>query len=161
MEFAEKIKPAVPKRILFFAAALVWGFASYRILLMGITDILMDSKSYWINFLIGITGYVPFFRFVFLRMYLKHTRRIVNSKLEKHCVFSFFDLKGFSIMAFMIIFGITLRKLNVIPALYMATFFISLGLSLLSAALCFLYAGVRFERTKAKFYEKDVCEIAE
>jgi hypothetical protein len=155
MEFIEKIKPAVPKRVLFFVAALVWGFVSYRILLMGITDILGNTKSYWINFLIGICGYIPFFWFVFLKMYFKHTRRIINSKLEKHCIFSFFDIKGFAIMAFMIIFGITLGKLNIIPELYMGTFFISLGLSLLSAAICFLYSGVRFERVKVKFLVDD------
>ena len=115
MEVVNKLKPAVPKRVLFFAAAFVWGFASYRVLGMGFSDVLRNTKSYWINIIIGFIGFYFFFRYVFFKMYLKHTKRIVNDKSDKLCIFSFFDVKGFVIMALMITGGITLRKADIIP----------------------------------------------
>ena len=147
----KKIKIGVPKRILFFSAAAVWGFASSRILKIGVSDIISDTSSYWINFAIGIVGFYFFFKYVFYKMYKKHTKRIVNLEIEKPCIFSFFDLKGFGIMAFMITGGITLRRSNIIPSLYMGTFYITLGLSLLSAAVSFLYAGVRYKFIESKY----------
>lgn len=153
-----KIKPGVPKRVLFFLAAAVWGFASSRILKIGVTDIINYSSLYLVNFVIGITGCYFFFKYVFYKMYKKHTKRIVNMKIEKPCMFSFFDLKGFGIMIFMITGGITLRKSNIIPAAYMGTFYITLGLSLLLAAVSFLYAGFRYEFILSKYLNKAVIE---
>lgn len=149
-----KIKIGVPKRVLFFSAAAVWGFASFRILKIGVSDIISDTSSYWINFAIGIVGFYFFFKYVFYKMYKKHTKRIVNLEIEKPCIFSFFDLKGFGIMAFMIAGGITLRRANIIPSLYMGTFYITLGLSLLSAAVSFLYAGFRYKFIAMKYLNK-------
>lgn len=152
MKVVNKLKPAVPKRILFFAAAFVWGFASYRILDIGFSDVLRNTKSYWINIIAGFIGSYYFFRYVFFKMYLKHTKRIINAKSDKLCIFSFFDIKGFAIMAFMITGGITLRKANIIPPLYLGTFYITLGLSLLSAAISFIYAGGRYRVIQNKYY---------
>ncbi len=153
-----KIKPGVPKRILFFLASVVWGFASSRILRIGVNDITDYSSAYWINYAIGIIGCYFFFRYVFFKMYKKHTKRIVNMEIEKPCMFSFFDFKGFGIMAFMITGGITLRRSNIIPAAYMGTFYITLGLSLLLAAVSFLYAGFRYEFIVSKYLNKVVIE---
>ena len=156
----KKIKLGVPKRVLFFSAAAVWGFASSRILKIGVSDIISDTSSYGINFAIGIVGFYFFFKYVFYKMYKKHTKRIVNLEIEKPCIFSFFDLKGFGIMAFMIIGGITLRRSNIIPSLYMGTFYITLGLSLLSAAVSFLYAGLRYKFIESKYLNKCKLDIA-
>jgi len=147
----KKIKPGVPKRVLFFSAAAVWAFASSRILKIGVSDILSNTSSYWINFAMGIVGCYFFFKYVFYKMYKKHTRRIVNSEVEKPCIFSFFDLKGFGIMAFMITGGVALRRAHIIPTLYMGTFYITLGLSLLLAAISFSYAGVRYKFIVSKY----------
>lgn len=151
MECVIKLKPAVPKRILFFAAALVWGFASYRILEIGLSDVVKNTESYWLNFAIALIGYYFFFRYVFYKMYLKHTKRIIHAQPEWLCVFSFFDIKGFAIMAFMITGGIALRKANIIPPLYLGTFYITLGLSLFSAAFSFMYAGINYRSMKERF----------
>lgn len=156
MDIIKKIKPTVPKRILFYEAAFVWGFAASRILMIGFTDILSNTQSYWINVLLGLVGFYFFFKYVFYKMYLKHTKRIINSESDRLFVLSFFDTKGFTIMAFMITFGITLRKLNVVPSQYMGTFYISLGLSLLSAALSFLYSGVKYEDMKVKYCNEEI-----
>ena len=157
----KKIKLGVPKRILFFLAAAVWGFASSRILKIGGSDVISNTSSYWINFIIGIFGCYFFFKYVFYNMYKKHTKRIVNLEIEKPCIFSFFDLKGFGIMAFMITGGIILRRSHIIPSLYMGTFYITLGLSLLLAAVSFLYAGVRYKLIEGKYLSECKLDIAE
>jgi len=151
MELVNKIKPGVPKRVLFFAAAFVWGFAANRILNIGINDVMINTKDYRINFGLALVGFYFFFKYVFYKMYKKHTKRIVNSEIEKPCIFSFFDIRGFAIMAFMITFGVTLRKARVIPPLYIGTFYITLGLSLLAAAVSFLYAGIRYKLITIKY----------
>lgn len=151
MDIVNKITPRVPKRVLFFAAASVWGFASYRILLIGFTDVIKYANNYWINFFIGLVGFYFFFKSVFYKMYKKHTKRIVNSKIERPCFFSFFDKKGFGIMAFMIIGGISIKKANIFPPLYLGTFYITLGLSLLAAGISFLYAGIWYEKAVEKY----------
>ena len=154
MDIINKLKPKVHKRVLFFLASFVWGFAAYRILLIGIEDVLKNTEFYWINMIIGIIGAYFFFKSVFYKMYKKHTKRIINSQSEKLCIFSFFDFRGYIIMIFMITFGITLRKLNVIPSLYLGTFYITLGGSLLSASLSFLYAALEYDRVKQKYLIK-------
>ena len=151
MELISKIKPGVPKRVLFFVAAFVWGFAANRIINIGFNDVMRNTNDYWINIAIALVGFYFFFKYVFYRMYKKHTKRIVNSEIEKPCIFSFFDIKGFAIMAFMITFGVTLRKLGVIPPLYIGTFYITLGFSLLAAAISFLYAGIRYKLISVKY----------
>ena len=162
MELIKKFKPGVPKRVLFFAAAFIWAFASNRILSIGFTDVMYNTKAYWINIIIGLTGFYFFFKYVFYKMYKKHTKRIINSEIEKPCVFSFFDIKGFLIMAFMITFGVTLRKASIVPPLYLGTFYLTLGFSLLAAALSFLYAGVRYKLIVIKYYIKnDIATIEE
>jgi hypothetical protein len=149
-----KLKLKVHKRVLFFFAAFVWGFAAYRILLIGVGDVLKNTEFYWINIIIGIIGVYFFFKGVFYKMYKKHTRRIINSESEKLFIISFFDVRGYIIMIFMITLGVTLRKLNVIPSLYIGTFYITLGGSLLSASLSFLYAALKYDRVKEKYFNR-------
>ena len=146
-----KLKLKVHKRVLFFIASFVWGFAAYRILLIGVGDVLKNTEFYWINIIIGVSGIYFFFKGVFYKMYKKHARRIINSESVKLFIFSFFDARGYIIMIFMITFGATLRKLNVIPSLYLGTFYITLGGSLLSASLSFLYSALKYDRVKEKY----------
>ena len=146
-----KLKPAVPKRALLFVSALVWGFASYRILDLGFYDILSNTKSYWVNMVVGFIGFCFFFRYIFLRVFQRNIKRIINEKSESLCVFSFFDVKGLLTMAVMIAFGIILRTVEIVPPLYLGTFYITLGLSLLAGTLSFVYAGVRYEVVKTKY----------
>lgn len=151
MTIAEKFKPAVSKRVLFFFAAVVWGIAADRVLSIGIGDVIKNAPNKYIFFLIGIVGAYFFFTKVFLNIYKRNVDRIINSELEKHCAFSFFDLKGFLTMAFMITFGISLRSVPFIPKLYLGTFYIVIGLSLLASAIIFLGAFIKFENIQNKY----------
>lgn len=140
MTLVEKFKPAVSKRVLFLLAAIVWAIAADRVLSIGIGDILKNAHNKYI-----------FFTKIFIKIYKRNVYRIVNSQLEKHCAFSFFDLKGFLTMAFMITFGISLRNVSFIPKLYLGTFYIVIGLALLASAIIFLGAFINFKSIKSKY----------
>jgi len=151
MEWANKIKPAVPKRILFFVAALFWGFAAYRVLELGFSDVLGNTRLHWPYMVTGFVGFYFFFRYILLKVFRKNTKRIVNAKSDSPCFFSFFDFKGYVTIAFMITAGILLNKTEVIPPLYLGTFYISIGLSLLLAAFIFIHAGIKYEVVKTLY----------
>ena len=145
MKILEKLKPGIPKRGLLFMATLVWGFVSYRIITIGLEDIFKNTPIYWVFILAGVLLSIPFFRFFFLRISNKHIKRMLNAKSEWPCLFSFFDVKSYLIMAFMIALGITLQKIKIVPLLYIGTFYISLGLSLFFSALHYLVSGVWYK----------------
>jgi len=144
MNLWHRFKPGVPKQVLFLAAASLWGFASYRILKMAFIKIDHHSIHTWMNYVIGIVGFIPFYWYIFRKVGKRYVLRIINMEQEKPCIFAFFDIRGYVLMTLMIAMGITISRLNLMPDLYLGTFFISLGLSLLAAAIYYLYEGYRF-----------------
>jgi hypothetical protein len=144
LKYLYKLKPGVPKIVLIIVGASVWAFASYRILSLGIKEIERDALHQWVNYLIGLAGFVPFFVLVFRKVSRKYVSRIINHKNNRPCVFGFFDLRGYVLMSFMITAGILVSRWSVIPELYKGTFFISLGLSLLASAVYFIVEGIKF-----------------
>ena len=103
------MKFGVNKKVLLYTAGCVWIFAGINILRIGIVTWLNDTH-YWL-FKIGEATivFLLFFNLVFKRLFYKHSERI-SRKNGKHCPFSFFDVKGWIIMIFMIAFGITIRS---------------------------------------------------
>ena len=108
------MKFGVNKKVLLYTAGCVWIFAGINILRIGIVTWLTDTH-YWL-FKIGEATivFLLFFNLVFKRLFYKHSERI-SRKNGKHCPFSFFDVKGWIIMIFMIAFGITIRALHLLP----------------------------------------------
>jgi len=141
-----KYKPGAPKIILILLGASVWAFASWRIISMGITMIEHHAMYHWLNYLIGLTGTVPFFLLVFLKVSKRYVHRIIHHRSERPCIFGFFDVRGYFLMSFMIALGILFSRWHLIPELYKGTFFISLGLSLMASAIYYIVEGVRFTR---------------
>ncbi|BDB02074.1 hypothetical protein CBOS2020_21480 [Clostridium botulinum] len=84
-------------------------------------------------------------------MFKKHTKKIINNALQKHCIFSFFDIKSYFIMGFMIFFGVTIRSLGIFNPIYLGTFYIGLGSPLFIAGLSFLISSLKFENTILKY----------
>lgn len=144
MNLWHKLKPGVPRQVLILVAASIWGFASYRILQLAFIKIDHNALHLWLNYSIGIVGFVPFYWFVFRKVGKRYILRIINLEQEKPCIFSFSDIRGYVLMALMIIIGIAISRLHLMPDLYLGTFYVSLGLSLLAAAIYYLYAGYRF-----------------
>ncbi|MBP2627989.1 MAG: putative rane protein [Firmicutes bacterium] len=151
MTMLEKYKIRASKRVLLFLAGTLWSFAGERVLTLGYKDLILNNNSPWGYLLISVIIFYIFFRFVFCKMVEKHTTRIMSSSLSDHCIFSFFDLKGYIIMIFMITGGITLRNAQIINPIYLGTFYLGLGSALLSAAIMFLTSFFNFEKIKLKY----------
>ncbi|MGQ3684672.1 MAG: hypothetical protein ACUBOA_06660 [Candidatus Loosdrechtia sp.] len=141
-----KLKPAIPKKWLFYVATFVWGIVSYRILSIGLADIYENPSYSMIYIPAGLILSLPFFKYFFLRITNRHIGRILQVKSERPCLFSFFDIKGYLIMSFMIVLGITAHKISAIPHRYLGVFYISLGLSLFFSALHFFISGIRYKQ---------------
>ena len=138
------LKPGVPKPVLIALGAALWGFAAYRILKMGFIFVERHALHHFVNYLIGVAGFIPFFLLVFRKVSLRYITRIKNLPQRRPCVFSFFDLRGYIMMSFMITLGILVSHWELIPELYKGTFFISLGLSLLASSIFYIIEGVQF-----------------
>jgi len=144
------LKPGVPKVVLIALGAALWGFAAYRILKMGFIFIEKHALHHFLNYLIGVAGFIPFFLLVFRKVSLRYITRIKNLPQRRPCMFAFFDLRGYIMMSFMITMGIMVSHWKVIPELYKGTFFISLGLSLLASSIFYIIEGVQFVILKQK-----------
>ncbi len=147
-KFSHKYKPGAPKIVLIILGASLWAFASYRILKLGIVKIELHALHHWLNYLIGLAGFFPFFILVFRKVSRRYVNRIINHKYERPCIFGFFNLRGYILMSLMITMGIFVSRWEVIPDLYKGTFFISLGLSLLASAIFYIVEGIKFVRNR-------------
>lgn len=139
--------PKVPKRGLLLLAGLVWLAAGVNILRLGAPDMV----SFWTGALpaaltlIGAMAvFLLFFLLIFRRLIAKHTARIRAYEAGHVMVLCFFDKKSYLLMAFMMSFGIALRKSGLVPPLYLGTFYAGLGASLMGAGLGFLLAFCRW-----------------
>jgi len=151
MNILEKYKIKASKRVLLFLAGILWSFAGGRVLMLGCEDLILNIKSPWGYLLISVAIFYLFFILVFRKMVKKHTARIMSSSLSEHCFFSFFDLKGYTIMIFMIAGGITLRNAHVINPIYLGAFYLGLGPAILSAGIMFLASVFNFEKIKSTY----------
>ena len=132
------MKYGVNRKVLLITAGIVWMAAGANILRIGIVTWLTDSQ-YWL-FKIGeaTVVFLLFFLLVFKKLYYKHTKRIEQKKKEKNCPFSFFDVKGWIVMVFMITFGITIRSFLLLPDAFISVFYTGLSLALMSTGVLFI-----------------------
>lgn len=134
----------VNKKTLFLLAAVVWGIAGFNVLRIGI--ITYPPYLSLLNLLLSILVFFLFQKMVFGKLVQKHCRRIHSYGEEKQFFLNFFDTKSFCIMAFMITFGILLRKFHLVPEVFIAVFYTGLGASLFLAGILF-----------AVNYQKAIC----
>lgn len=132
------MKYGVNRKVLLITAGITWMAAGANILRIGIVTWLTDSQ-YWL-FKIGeaTVVFLLFFLLVFKKLYYKHTKRIEQKKKEKNCPFSFFDVKGWIVMVFMITFGITIRSFHLLPDAFISVFYTGLSLALMSTGVLFI-----------------------
>lgn len=124
----------VKKENLLIIASLVWLAAGFNILRIGI-------KSYTgyvtiLNLFLSAVVFLIFWFMVFYKLTVKHTDRIQKYEEELQFFLKFFDIKSFCIMAFMMIFGISIRSFNLAPDVFIAVFYTGLGTALFGPAFC-------------------------
>jgi len=136
----EFFTPKVPRNYLLLIAALVWTFAGGMLLFRG--GIFLKDSPHWMIFkLIGCAiGGLLFFRVLFNKISRKHIDRIIDLPFERPCLFSFFNMKSYFMMAIMITGGITIRKSGLVSPEYLAVIYLTMGLPLLMSSVRFYYA---------------------
>ena len=141
-------KPAVPKRTLLFVAALLWTFAGSMLLFKGYKMLNQEVSYLWIKLIVAFLAGLAFYWKVFSGLSLKHTLRILNMKVDYPCIFAFFNLRSYLMMALMISMGITLRKTGWISTSYLAYLYLTMSVPLMLSSLRFYYTGFFYRRFK-------------
>ncbi len=130
--------PKIPKVWLLLIAGLVWLAAGINIFRLGAPDMVSHWKIPVLPLLCALAVFLVFFLAIFRRLIAKHTARVLSYEKERVMALQFFDKKSYLLMAFMITFGILLRSSHLVPPLYLGTFYVGLGASLIGAGVGFL-----------------------
>lgn len=126
----------VKKRYLLLIASLVWLFAGFKVLNLGLEA--YKTNFTLLNVLLSIAVFTVFWIMVFNRLVNKHTIRIMSYKEEKRYFWNFFDLKSFIIMAIMMTGGILIRKYSLLGMNFIAFFYTGIGSALFLAGIKFM-----------------------
>ncbi len=131
--FIERLKPAIPRKLLFGLAGTMW---------LGVGLMLTSMAFHWLYdygghaWIFGVTGFIAaltIHHFGFLRIVDRNLARI-NMLSEKPCAFSFISWKSYLLIIIMITLGITLRHTH-IPRQYLSVIYLGIGLALFLSSI--------------------------
>ena len=132
------MKYGVNRQILLITAGAVWIIAGANILRIGIVTWLNTSQDWMFKIGEATVVFLLFFVLVFRRLYYKHTQRIEQKKERRNCPFSFFDVKSWITMIFMISLGITIRSFHLLPETFISVFYTGLSIALILTGVLFI-----------------------
>lgn len=133
------------KKYLVLLAGILWIFAGVKVVMVGCrVGGEVDIKNFW-YYLIMATVFLVFYFRIFSPMVDKNLDRI--GKLDEPKLWKFLDKKSYIIMFGMMFLGMGLRKFTSLPAVFFYTFYIGLGMALLSA-------GIKYMVILVKIYAK-------
>lgn len=136
----------VKKQNLLLLAGIVWMIAGFNVLRIGLET--YAEYRMIINYAITLMVFLAFWFMVFHKLTIKHTKRIHGFEEELQLFYKFFDLKSFLIMAFMISFGIIIRKFRLLPDRFIAVFYTGLGAALFMAGVLFTWNYIKIFKKK-------------
>ena len=120
--------------------AVLWLFASYKILKKGLSALCEDHRV-WIIILALVIG-TGFFM-MFRSISRKYAARVLNLEGERHPIYRFMSLKGYLNIGFMMSLGMGISFIPGVPAWLFAFFYPALGFGLLSGSVRFFIAAIR------------------
>lgn len=130
--------PRCNKKNLLAIAGVVWMMAGFMVAKLGIQVFLNLPNYKIISLTSAVMVFYIFFNFIFKKMVKKHKNRISSKERETLCVFSFFDIKSYIIMAFMMGLGITIRSIPSINSACWGPAYIGIGGALFLGGVLFL-----------------------
>lgn len=133
----------IKNKYLLILAGMFWILAGINIDKIGFQA--YKSHITLFNILLSIIIFIIFYCIIFNKLVLKHTNRIISSKIEKQKFYKFFDLKSYFIMIFMIALGIVIRIFNLLSDTYIGVFYSGLGTAL-------FFSGIKFIINYRKVY---------
>ena len=147
MDFS-RLKPAVPKRVLLFVAALLWTVAGSMLLFKGFGMLDREVSLLWIKLGVTFLAGLLFYWKVFAGLSLKHTLRILAMKVDNPCLFAFFNVHSYLMMVLMISMGVTLRKTGWIAPSNLAYLYLTMSVPLMLSSVRFYYTGFYYSLTQ-------------
>ena len=141
------MKYGVNKNTLLLIAGMVWFIAGTNIFRVGIITWYYESALNLQNILLSLLVFLLFFCFIFRNQFKRHSKRINKKARIKNCPFSFFDVKGWFIMIFMIAMGMTIRRLQLLPPTFISIFYTGLSVALMLTGLLFIRSWWNNKRT--------------
>jgi len=141
----EAFVPRCYKKNLLVIAGTVWVIAGTMVSKLGIEVFLKGDKHILISLIVGIIVFFIFFNFIFKKMVKKHRNRILSKEKDKLCVFSFFDVKSYIIMIFMMGLGITIRSIPSINPICWTPVYIGIGSALFLTGVLFVIEWVKWK----------------
>lgn len=128
------------KRYLYLTSALLWSFASYKILGKGFSSLAIEHRWWVIAVcLLVAAGFLAMFN----RVSDKYILRIRNLKGEKFHLYQFMSVKGYCVIGFMMTLGIVLGRISGVPDYIFAALYPGLGFGLAFGSLKFLYSALK------------------
>lgn len=132
------------KSLLIIAAGVLWTVAGVNVFRIGWRvwqqDISQVTALYLLHWMYVLLT-VLFFTFMFQRSYKRNTARISQMEKINHPL-SFFDLKGWILIVFMIALGVSVRHFSLLPNGFIAPFYQGLGASLFVFGVRYLCRGL-------------------
>ena len=136
-ELLLRFKPGASKPVLLVGGGSFWLIAGLILLIRGWVMLRADQTPAHLFAIAGLVGAIPFYSGVFRKVSLKYAKRIVALIPARPCVFSFINVRGYVIMAFMITFGYWLRSSGVLPSQVVGALYTSIGLPLVISSATF------------------------
>lgn len=136
--------PKTSRRNLLLIAAIVWTFAGTMLLSRGTFMMNLDPEFHLLRWMISLMGGALFYGVLFTRISKKHVNRIIQLPVERPSVFSFFDKKGYIMMAGMISLGVFLRKSGIVAPFYLSVLYVTMGIPLFISSLRFYYSAINY-----------------
>lgn len=147
MKLLQGLIPNTSKRNLLFIAALVWTFAGVMLMTRGMLMMDIDHDFFLLPIAGSLMGGILFYIVLFTRISEKYINRIISLNSDRPSVFSFFNLKGYLMMAGMISMGILLRKSGFVPPFYLSILYLTMGVPLFVSSLRFYYSAINYQPT--------------
>jgi hypothetical protein len=137
MRFLKQFKPSVSRHNLLFIAGIAWTTAGMILGGRGLTYLVQHGDSPGWRIAGGIVFGVIFYVLLFAKISHKHIKRIRGLNIPYPCAFSFFNFRGYIMMALMISGGIMMRRFDVIDKEWLYNFYITMSVPLLISAVRF------------------------
>ena len=135
----ERYKPAVPKKMLYPLAGLLWMIAGIILCQFALRWLLVLDNVRELSFgVIGLGLAVVFYRFGFKSIAQKNIARL-HALPEQPCLFAFASWQSYLIIASMMTMGIMLRHSS-IPKEYLAIPYEAMGVVLLAGSISYYRA---------------------
>ena len=128
----------IPTKFLLLLAAAVWIAAGASVTYVGVNAY---EAGWTIPMLIGFLIVFALFLMMFIRITLRHKKRILGYTEELKNLFLFFDAQSYILIFVMIVLGVGVRISNFVPNEVIASMYSGIGLALL---VCAVYYVVSF-----------------